>query len=110
VDDGLAFGYTLLAAAESVKRRNPARIIVAVPAASEAAVSLVEKIASRVVTVETAHVQKFYIADYYRYWNDLSDAEGVRCYRDWLARRNSFAGNQAASQPSPIPRIRKGLF
>ncbi len=110
VDDGLASGYTMLAAAESVKRRQPSRIIVAVPAASEAAVSLVEKVANFVVTVETAHVQKFYISDYYRYWNDLSDQEGVRCYKDWMARQHENIAKPLVSQPAPIPRIRRGLF
>ena len=88
VDDGLASGYTMLAAVESVKRRQPSRIVVAVPAASDAAVKQVEKVANRVVTVETAHVPKFYIADYFRYWNELSDEEGVRCVKDWQARRH----------------------
>ena len=87
VDDGLASGYTMMAAVESVKRRQPSRIIVAVPAASDAAVKTVEKSANRVITVETAHVPKFYIADYFRYWNELSDAEGVRCFKDWQSRR-----------------------
>lgn len=87
VDDGLASGYTMLAAVESVKRRQPALIIVAVPAASEAAVKEVAKTANRVVTVETAQVPKFYIADYFRYWNELSDEEGVRCFKDWQSRR-----------------------
>ena len=52
VDDGLASGYTMLAAVESVKRRSPARIIVAVPAASDNAVTLVAKAAGKVVTVK----------------------------------------------------------
>ena len=33
VDDGLATGYTMLAAARSVRRQRPARIVVAVPVA-----------------------------------------------------------------------------
>jgi putative phosphoribosyl transferase len=88
VDDGLASGYTMMAAVESVKRRQPSRIIVAVPAASDTAVKQVEKSANRVITVETAHVPKFYIADYFRYWNELSDLEGVRCFKDWQSRRH----------------------
>ena len=110
VDDGLASGYTMLAAVESVKRRNPARIVVAVPAASEAAVVEVSKAANRVVTVETARVQKFYIADYYRYWNSLSDEEGLRCFKDWLARRNESEIKPPPQPPSPAPRFKRGLF
>lgn len=98
VDDGLASGYTMLAAVESVKRRQPSRIVVAVPAASDTAVKQVEKVANRVITVETVHVPKFYIADYFRYWNELSDEEGVRCFKDWQARRHQL--ETKPSQPT----------
>ena len=54
IDDGLASGYTMMAAIESVRRRQPKRVIAAVPAASATAVKKVEKIADRVVTVVTA--------------------------------------------------------
>ncbi|MFC1865922.1 phosphoribosyltransferase [Chloroflexota bacterium] len=87
VDDGLASGYTMMAAIESVRRRQPKHIIAAVPAASATAVREVEKTADRVITVATAFVPKFYVSDFYRYWNVLSDEEGVKCYQDWKMRR-----------------------
>jgi putative phosphoribosyl transferase len=108
VDDGLASGYTMLAAVESVKRRQPARVIVAIPAASEAAVRVVEKAANKVITVDTSHAVKFYIADYYRYWNDLSDDEGVRCFKDWQNRRNE--GKFPTTAAPPAPRFKRGLY
>lgn len=86
VDDGLASGYTMMAAVESVRRRQPKNIVVAVPAASATAVKLVEKMSVRVVTMVTAYVPKFYVSDFYRYWNVLSDEEGARCFKDWQAR------------------------
>ncbi|MCL2679619.1 MAG: phosphoribosyl transferase [Dehalococcoidia bacterium] len=109
VDDGLASGYTMLAAVESVKRRQPSRVIVAVPAASEAAIQVVEKAAQSVTTIETSRAPRFYIADYYRYWNNLSDEDGVRCFKDWRARRRGYIAQQPTS-PAPLPKIRKGLF
>ena len=87
VDDGLASGYTMMAAVESVRRRHPARIIAAVPVASELAVRKVEKVADRVVTVHTALVPKFYVSYFYRLWNDLPDEEAVKCLREWEMRR-----------------------
>jgi len=87
VDDGLASGYTMLAAVESIRRRLPSRIVVAIPAASEKAASEVKKAADRVIAVEIADVPKFYISDYFRYWNDLSDDEGLRCFKDYQMRR-----------------------
>jgi predicted phosphoribosyltransferase len=87
VDDGLASGYTMMAAIESVRRRQPKYIIAAVPAASAAAVKNVEKTADRVITVVTSFAPKFYISDFYRYWNVLDDEEGFKCYKDWQMRR-----------------------
>ncbi len=87
VDDGLASGYTMMAAIESIRRRQPKYIIAAVPAASAAAVKSVEKTADRVITVETSFAPKFYISDFYRYWNVLGDEEGLKCYKDWQMRR-----------------------
>jgi len=87
IDDGLASGYTMMAAVESVRRRQPKRVIAAVPAASATAVRQVEKIADRVVTVVTAFVPRFYVSDFYRYWNVLSDEEGLECFQEWQKRR-----------------------
>jgi predicted phosphoribosyltransferase len=89
VDDGLASGYTMMAAVESVRRRKPAEIVAAVPAASEKAVKLLGKVADRVITGITSHAQKFYISDYYRYWNVLSDEEGLKCLKEWRIRKYS---------------------
>ncbi|MCJ7763981.1 MAG: phosphoribosyl transferase [Dehalococcoidales bacterium] len=87
IDDGLASGYTMLAALESVRRRQPKQVIAAVPAASATAVKQVEKIADRVVTVVTAFAPKFYVSDFYRYWDVLSDKEGLECFQEWQRRR-----------------------
>ncbi|MDD4873513.1 MAG: phosphoribosyltransferase family protein [Dehalococcoidales bacterium] len=87
VDDGLASGYTMMAAVESLRRRHPKQIIVAVPAAPADAVKNVEKTADKVVTVVTAFVPKFYVSDYYKYWNVLSDDEGLKAFSDWKMRR-----------------------
>jgi len=87
IDDGLASGYTMMAAIESVRRRQPKHIIAAVPAASASAIKNVEKTADRVITVVASFAPKFYISDFYRYWNVLTDAEGLKCYKDWQMRR-----------------------
>jgi len=87
IDDGLASGYTMMAAVESVRRRRPREIVVAVPAASAMAVKQLEKVADRVVTGTTGYVPKFYVSDFYRYWHVLSDDEGLKCLREWRMRR-----------------------
>ncbi len=86
VDDGLASGYTMIAAVESIRRRQPKNIVVAVPVASATAVKKVERLPVRIVTVETSCIPRFFVSDFYRYWNVLSDEEGVRCFTDWQLR------------------------
>jgi len=88
IDDGLASGYTMRAAVESVRRRGPREVVVAVPAASAVAVKMLEKVADSVVTVATSYAPRFYISDYYQYWHSLSDEEGLKCLKEWQRRRN----------------------
>ena len=86
-DDGLAAGLTMMAAVTSVRRRRPAEIIVAAPVASASAVERLEKVADKIVTCFTAQTPSFAVADYYRYWHDLSDDEVLRLLSDWRRRR-----------------------
>jgi predicted phosphoribosyltransferase len=87
VDDGLASGYTMMAAVESVRYRQPNEIIVAVPVASAAALPKVEKVANRVVTCVAGFDPEFYVSDFYRYWHDPSDEEVLQCFKEWGLRR-----------------------
>ena len=86
-DDGLASGYTMMAAAESVRRRRPREIVVAVPAASASAITKVEQVSSKVITCITAYTPRFAVADFYRYWYDLKEDEMIRMIREWRTRR-----------------------
>lgn len=87
VDDGLASGFTMMAAVESVRHRQPTEIVVGVPVTSAVALKQVEKVADRIVTCATGFMPKFYIADFYRYWHDISDDEVVRYLNQWRTRR-----------------------
>ena len=53
VDDGLATGATMRAAAEAVKTKSPSSVIVAVPVGSASAVAKVAAVVDRVVCLET---------------------------------------------------------
>jgi predicted phosphoribosyltransferase len=83
IDDGLASGFTMMAAVESVRHRQPKEVVVAVPVASAMAVKRVEKVADKVVTCYTSFMPKFYVSDFYRYWYDLSDDDVVRYLKEW---------------------------
>jgi len=86
-DDGLASGFTMMAAVESVRHRRPKEIVVAVPVTSAAALEKVEQVADKVVTLAKGTMPKFYIADFYHYWYDLSDEEVIQCLKEWRLRR-----------------------
>ena len=86
IDDGLASGFTMLAAVESVRRRRPKEIIVAVPAASAIALKQIERVADKVVTCITGYMPRFAVADFYRHWYDLGDDEVVRYLNQWRTR------------------------
>jgi len=88
IDDGLASGSTMKAAVESVRRRQPKEIIVAVPVASATALEQVEKAADKVVTVAIGTRQRFAVADFYRRWYDLSDDEVLQCLKEWRLRHS----------------------
>jgi putative phosphoribosyl transferase len=77
VDDGLASGYTMLAAVESVRRRRANEIIVAVPVASSIAMAKVQQ-SARVVTLAEGSASRFTVADYYRHWHDVPDSDVLK--------------------------------
>lgn len=86
IDDGLASGFTMMAAVQSVRRRRPKEIVVAVPTASAIALKQVERVADKVVTCVTGYMPRFAVADFYRRWYDLSDDEVVRYLNQWRTR------------------------
>lgn len=81
VDDGLASGYTMLAAVRSVKRKTPEKIIVAVPTASGRTVELILPEVDELVCLNVRHGISFAVADAYRNWYDLSDGEVLSIIR-----------------------------
>lgn len=94
VDDGMASGFTMMAAVESVRRRRPFFIIVAVPAASAASLTQITKYADKVVALATSNAKEFYLADFYEVWHDLNEDEALRCLEEYRVRRmNPDIGN-----------------
>ena len=87
IDDGLASGYTMRAAVESVRQRRPREIIVAVPVAPVTAVKDLERVADKVITCVASFMPRFYVSDFYRYWHEPSDDEVIQCLKEWRMRR-----------------------
>ncbi len=76
-DDGLASGYTMLAAYYSVQKLNPKKIILAVPVASLSARQLLEKEVEELIILHTDASRPFAIADFYGEWDELTDDDIV---------------------------------
>lgn len=75
VDDGLASGYTMLAAIKEVKRKEPRRIIVAVPCSPLSSIELVEPEVDEVVCLKAIRTYAFAVASFYETFEDLTDDE-----------------------------------
>jgi len=74
VDDGMATGATMRAAAEAVRVQNPSRLVVAVPTASLSAVRSVTPLVDRVVCLETPASFRA-VGQYYRDFSQTTDDE-----------------------------------
>ena len=75
VDDGLASGFTLLVAAEAVKKAGAASITVAVPTGH---LESIQKIVGQVDAVYCPNIRsgmRFAVADAYEYWSDVTEEE-----------------------------------
>jgi len=81
VDDGLATGYTMLAAVRYVRRRAPAQLVVAAPCASTAAVRLLAPEADAVVTL-VASEDFVSVGQYYDDFTQTSDEEVLALLRE----------------------------
>jgi putative phosphoribosyl transferase len=75
VDDGLASGFTMLAAIRSVKKMKPKETVVAVPTSSVSAIRLLQSEVDVLVCLNIRSGPTFAVADAYIDWYDLSDDE-----------------------------------
>jgi putative phosphoribosyl transferase len=87
VDDGLASGFTMLAAARSIKENAPKKIVIAVPTASLGAVELLAPEVDEIVCLNIRSGSSFAVAEAYENWYDLTDEEVLKILRE--ARKDS---------------------
>lgn len=79
VDDGLASGFTLFAALEALRRAGVGAAVVAVPTGSADSVARIAAVADAVYCANVRAGYPFAVADAYRHWHDVGDAELQRC-------------------------------
>lgn len=83
VDDGLATGYTALAAIAYVRKRQPKRVILAVPVASKDAEMLVRSQVDEYICPLTSNRPWFAVANFYERFSDLTDGEVLTCLKKY---------------------------
>lgn len=88
IDDGLASGYTMLAAIQSLRNRKASEIVVAVPVASETAYNLVRPEVDNLVCLKVDKSEWFAVASFYQNWYDLDDEEVFRYLEKWRTRNS----------------------
>jgi len=81
-DDGLASGYTMLAALKFVKKRAPGKVIIAVPTAFERTAHFILKEVDELYCLNVRSGPTFAVADAYETWYDLSDGEVLHILRE----------------------------
>jgi len=76
-DDGLASGFTMLAAIKSIREMHPGRIMVTVPTASATTADTISRHADELVCLNIRAGQRFAVAEAYTRWYDLSDDQVI---------------------------------
>jgi predicted phosphoribosyltransferase len=82
VDDGLASGYTMLAAVRYVKKKEPVKIVVSVPTASEKTIVFIAPEVDELVCLNIRTGYTFAVADAYRNWYDVQEDEVLSILKD----------------------------
>jgi putative phosphoribosyl transferase len=87
VDDGLASGYTMLAALRYIKKKMPSRLIAAVPTGPERTVRKILAETDEVICLNVRSGFSFAVADAYRNWYDLTDEDVLAILKDQRHRK-----------------------
>jgi predicted phosphoribosyltransferase len=86
IDDGLASGFTALAAVKTLRKRRVPTVIVAAPVVSGRAYELVAPHADGLVYVILSRVYPFAVADFYERWYDIPEDELIKYLKAWRQR------------------------
>jgi len=84
VDDGLAAGFTIMAAVEAVKRLNPEKIVEAVPTCSPVSLPHLANMVNLMVFLTSRRNLPFAVANAYRHWRDLEEDEVLQMLREFI--------------------------
>lgn len=83
VDDGLASGFTMLAAIQSVRESNPSLVVVAVPTSSGSAYDRIVKHTDKLICPRVERGFVFAVANAYENWYDVPDIEVIEILKEY---------------------------
>lgn len=75
IDDGLASGFTMLAAIKMIKSYKPSKIYIAVPTAPQSTMQRIEKEVNEIFCPNIRNVWRFAVAEAYLNWYDVPESE-----------------------------------
>lgn len=75
VDDGVATGYTMLAAIDDLRQQSPARIVIAIPAIPESIAQRLESESDEIIALERTRHYLGSVGAYYHNFPQLEDGE-----------------------------------
>ncbi len=78
IDDGLASGFTMMAAIRSVRDSRPAAVTVAVPTASISAAERIRPLVESFICPRIETGWSFAVAEAYENWYDVPDSEVIK--------------------------------
>jgi len=81
VDDGLASGYTMIAAIRWVKKMVPKKVIVTVPTGSERTIERTLREVDEIICLNVRSGFPYAVGGAYRSWYDLGDEEVLKLIR-----------------------------
>ena len=87
IDDGLASGYTMVAAVQSVRKRGAKLVVAAAPVASESGWERVRDAADKIICPMISEGYPFSVASFYDEWYDLTDDEVIQYLEAFKVKR-----------------------
>ncbi len=78
IDDGIASGYTTMAAVKLVRSRGASKVVAAAPIASRLGASLIGECADECIFEIVSPALPFSIGDFYISWHELTDEDVLR--------------------------------
>ena len=89
IDDGLASGFTMLAAIKMVKKYDPKEIVISVPTAPLHTIQRIQNAEVKTFCPNIRNTRWFAVADAYKHWYDIPETEVI----NYLNKSNFYINN-----------------